>query len=209
MQRAMGPAAAVAAAGPETLSRLRRGAAASAPPPASAAIAACAPAPAFALRLRPHRRVGRPTAGWIVGSRTTRSSSIATRAVGDPEGAGERAPAALASPPPSLSPVVAPPNNSTAAEEGSGTGGGEGGGDGGQGGAPWYGVVSLAAMAALICSIDRAAISVAILPMADEYAWSDSVKGAVNSAFYAGEDNAGERQREREKELSETGDCAG
>lgn len=52
---------------------------------------------------------------------------------------------------------------------------------------PWYGVVSLAAMAALICSIDRAAISVAILPMAEEYGWSDSVKGAVNSAFYAGE----------------------
>jgi ACS family sodium-dependent inorganic phosphate cotransporter len=62
--------------------------------------------------------------------------------------------------------------------------------DGGNGtngsGAPWYTVVALSAMAALICSIDRAAISVAILPMSEEYGWSDSTKGAVNAAFYAG-----------------------
>lgn len=55
-----------------------------------------------------------------------------------------------------------------------------------QQGTPWYGVVALAALAALICSIDRAAISVAILPMSDQYHWNDSTKGAINSAFYAG-----------------------
>ncbi|KAI8462854.1 MAG: major facilitator superfamily domain-containing protein [Monoraphidium minutum] len=38
----------------------------------------------------------------------------------------------------------------------------------------------------MICAIDRAAISVAILPMSDEYGWSDTTKGAINSAFYAG-----------------------
>lgn len=53
---------------------------------------------------------------------------------------------------------------------------------------PWYGVVALAASAALICSADRAVISVAILPMSLEYGWSDSVKGAISSAFYAGAD---------------------
>lgn len=50
----------------------------------------------------------------------------------------------------------------------------------------WYYAVGLSAIAALICSVDRAAISVAILPMSEEYGWSDSTKGAINSAFYVG-----------------------
>lgn len=44
----------------------------------------------------------------------------------------------------------------------------------------WYYAVGLSAIAALICSVDRAAISVAILPMSDQYGWSDSTKGAIN-----------------------------
>jgi hypothetical protein len=44
----------------------------------------------------------------------------------------------------------------------------------------WYTVVGLSALAALICSVDRAAISVAILPMSEQFHWSDSTKGAVN-----------------------------
>jgi hypothetical protein len=44
----------------------------------------------------------------------------------------------------------------------------------------WYYAVGLSAMAALICSVDRAAISVAILPMSEQYGWSDSTKGAIN-----------------------------
>lgn len=50
----------------------------------------------------------------------------------------------------------------------------------------WYIVVALAALSALVCAIDRAAISVAILPMSETYGWSDTTKGAINSAFYAG-----------------------
>lgn len=44
----------------------------------------------------------------------------------------------------------------------------------------WYAAVGLSAMAALICSVDRAAISVAILPMSEQFGWSDSIKGAIN-----------------------------
>lgn len=44
----------------------------------------------------------------------------------------------------------------------------------------WYAAVGLSAIAALICSVDRAAISVAILPMSEEFGWSDSTKGAIN-----------------------------
>jgi ACS family sodium-dependent inorganic phosphate cotransporter len=44
----------------------------------------------------------------------------------------------------------------------------------------WYYAVGLSAIAALICSVDRAAISVAILPMSEQYGWSDSTKGAIN-----------------------------
>jgi hypothetical protein len=44
----------------------------------------------------------------------------------------------------------------------------------------WITVVGLSALVALICSVDRAAISVAILPMSEEYGWTDSTKGAIN-----------------------------
>jgi hypothetical protein len=44
----------------------------------------------------------------------------------------------------------------------------------------WITVVGLCAAVAVICSIDRAAISVAILPMADEYGWGESTKGAIS-----------------------------
>lgn len=82
------------------------------------------------------------------------------QAAGDSAGGG--APAAAT---PSLSEGLAPPS---------------------PGEAPWYGVLALAALAALICAIDRAAISVAILPMSEQYGWSDTVKGGINAAFYAG-----------------------
>ena len=41
-------------------------------------------------------------------------------------------------------------------------------------------VVGLCCMVAFICYIDRAAISVAMIPMGLEYGWSDHTKGAVN-----------------------------
>ena len=47
-------------------------------------------------------------------------------------------------------------------------------------------VVALCAAVSLICSIDRASISVAIVPMGEEFGWSDSTKGAISSAFFAG-----------------------
>jgi hypothetical protein len=47
-------------------------------------------------------------------------------------------------------------------------------------------LVLLATAVSFICSIDRAAMSVAILPMSDQFAWDDSVKGSVSSAFFAG-----------------------
>lgn len=49
----------------------------------------------------------------------------------------------------------------------------------------WYYAVGLSAMAALICSVDRAAISVAILPMSEQYGWSDSTKGAINRCLWS------------------------
>lgn len=47
-------------------------------------------------------------------------------------------------------------------------------------------LVLLATAVSFICSIDRAAMSVAILPMSDAFGWDDSVKGSVSSAFFAG-----------------------
>ena len=47
-------------------------------------------------------------------------------------------------------------------------------------------VVGLCAAVSLICSIDRASISVAIVPMAEQYGWSDSAKGAISSSFFLG-----------------------
>ncbi|GIL70600.1 hypothetical protein Vretimale_3718 [Volvox reticuliferus] len=50
----------------------------------------------------------------------------------------------------------------------------------------WLIVVALCGMVAVICSIDRTAMSVAVLPMGVKYGWSDTVKGAVSSAFNLG-----------------------
>lgn len=47
-------------------------------------------------------------------------------------------------------------------------------------------LVGLTSAVSFICSIDRAAMSVAILPMSVAFDWDDSVKGAVSSAFFAG-----------------------
>lgn len=47
-------------------------------------------------------------------------------------------------------------------------------------------LVILCAAVALICAVDRAAMSVAILPMTEAFGWTDSEKGAVASAFFFG-----------------------
>ena len=44
----------------------------------------------------------------------------------------------------------------------------------------WKLVVFLCCLVAMICYVDRAAMSVAIIPMGQEYGWSNSVKGAIN-----------------------------
>lgn len=44
----------------------------------------------------------------------------------------------------------------------------------------WLTSVVLLAVVSQICSIDRMAMSVAILPMSDQYGWANTVKGAVN-----------------------------
>lgn len=47
-------------------------------------------------------------------------------------------------------------------------------------------LVLLTSAVTFICSIDRAAMSVAILPMSEAFKWDDGVKGAVSAAFFAG-----------------------
>jgi len=47
-------------------------------------------------------------------------------------------------------------------------------------------LTSLCFLLVLICSIDRSAISVAILPMSADYGWSSAVKGEVSSMFFLG-----------------------
>jgi len=47
-------------------------------------------------------------------------------------------------------------------------------------------VVVLCTLVAIINSIDRTAMSVAIMPMSVEYGWSSSAKGAISSAFNIG-----------------------
>ena len=49
-----------------------------------------------------------------------------------------------------------------------------------------YTVVLLAAMAVFICYMDRVIISVAIIPMAADYAWSPEQQGRVLSSFFVG-----------------------
>ena len=44
----------------------------------------------------------------------------------------------------------------------------------------WKVVLFLCCLVAMICYVDRAAMSVAIIPMSLEYGWSNSVKGAIN-----------------------------
>lgn len=58
------------------------------------------------------------------------------------------------------------------------------------GGVPgWQQLVALNALVAVICSVDRAAISVTILPMSAEFLWDDSTKGLISSAFFIGCDS--------------------
>jgi ACS family sodium-dependent inorganic phosphate cotransporter len=47
-------------------------------------------------------------------------------------------------------------------------------------------VVLMCAIATFICYIDRVNISVAIIPMAEEYGWSGTTKGLVLSSFFIG-----------------------
>ncbi len=47
-------------------------------------------------------------------------------------------------------------------------------------------LVFMTVMAVYICMIDRIAISIAIIPMADENGWSPTIQGAVMSAFFLG-----------------------
>ena len=51
-------------------------------------------------------------------------------------------------------------------------------------GARW--LVMLTVLAVYICFIDRIAISIAIIPMAEENGWSATIQGAVMSAFFLG-----------------------
>eukprot|EP00892_Ulva_mutabilis_P002002 jgi/Ulvmu1/11802/UM080_0013.1 len=50
----------------------------------------------------------------------------------------------------------------------------------------WQQLVALSGLVAVICSVDRASISVAILPMSAEFLWDDSTKGLISSAFFVG-----------------------
>ncbi|KAI8110115.1 hypothetical protein M9435_001794 [Picochlorum sp. BPE23] len=47
-------------------------------------------------------------------------------------------------------------------------------------------LVGMITAVSFVCSVDRAAMSVAILPMSAEFGWDSSVKGAVSSSFFAG-----------------------
>lgn len=54
----------------------------------------------------------------------------------------------------------------------------------------WQQLVALSGLVAVICSVDRASISVAILPMSAQYLWDDGTKGLISSAFFVGYDLA-------------------
>ena len=49
-----------------------------------------------------------------------------------------------------------------------------------------YTMVCLCAAATFICYIDRVNISVAIIPMAEEFGWDQATRGLVLSAFFVG-----------------------
>lgn len=50
----------------------------------------------------------------------------------------------------------------------------------------WKVVVAMSSMLCMICSVDRAAMSVAMGPMGDIFAWSDTTKGAISASFFLG-----------------------
>lgn len=50
----------------------------------------------------------------------------------------------------------------------------------------WKIVVAMSSMLCMICSVDRAAMSVAMGPMGDIFAWSDTTKGAISASFFLG-----------------------
>ncbi len=49
-----------------------------------------------------------------------------------------------------------------------------------------YSMVAMCAVATFICYIDRVNISVAIIPMADEFGWDRATQGLIMSSFFAG-----------------------
>lgn len=49
-----------------------------------------------------------------------------------------------------------------------------------------YKIIGLCFLASFICYLDRVNISVAVIPMQEQFGWSDSVKGLVLSSFFAG-----------------------
>ena len=49
-----------------------------------------------------------------------------------------------------------------------------------------YTIVCLCALATFICYIDRVNISVAIIPMAEEFGWDQSTRGLILSSFFVG-----------------------
>ncbi len=49
-----------------------------------------------------------------------------------------------------------------------------------------YTMVSMCSMATFICYIDRVNISVAIIPMAEEFGWDKGTEGLIMSSFFAG-----------------------
>ena len=49
-----------------------------------------------------------------------------------------------------------------------------------------YTMVSLCALATFICYIDRVNISVAIIPMAEEFGWDQGTRGLILSSFFVG-----------------------
>jgi hypothetical protein len=51
----------------------------------------------------------------------------------------------------------------------------------------WLTIVVLCCLIAVINSIDRTAMSIAILPMSRMYQWSDTTKGVIQASFNAGE----------------------
>ncbi|MEM7079399.1 MAG: MFS transporter, partial [Pseudomonadota bacterium] len=49
-----------------------------------------------------------------------------------------------------------------------------------------YSLVLMCFAAVFVCYIDRVNISVAIIPMAEEYGWGKDVQGIILSCFYFG-----------------------